>query len=74
VVANLPYGKRVGDPDDLPPLYLGLGLMLRESAPGWRVALLHMAPELEPTLALRDATSTLFENGGIRCQLLVGTV
>ncbi|HSP80690.1 MAG TPA: RNA methyltransferase, partial [Myxococcaceae bacterium] len=40
VVANPPYGKRVGEAEDLPGLYRALGQTLRRAFPGWRAAVL----------------------------------
>lgn len=72
LVANPPYGKRVGEAEDLPGLYRALGATLRKSFGGWRVALL--VPEdtkLIQTLALPEAQSLPVRNGGLRCRLLL---
>ncbi|MBX5482428.1 MAG: RNA methyltransferase [Myxococcaceae bacterium] len=72
LVANLPYGVRVGDRSDLPALYAALGTMLRERLPGWRGALLvadGTGAEQSLGLELDDAFDV--ENGGIRCRLLL---
>lgn len=72
VVANPPYGKRVGEGGELPELYRALGATLRRSFQGWRAALL--VPEedgLIRELGLRDAKSLRVRNGGLRCRLLL---
>ncbi|MFL5348917.1 MAG: class I SAM-dependent RNA methyltransferase [Hyalangium sp.] len=72
VVANPPYGKRVGESGELPELYRALGATLRRSFPGWRAALL--VPDeagLIRELGLRDAKSLKVLNGGLRCRLLL---
>lgn len=72
LVANPPYGKRVGEGEDLPGLYRALGAMVRERFAGWRAALL--VPEeaaLLKALALPGARSLPVRNGGLRCRLLL---
>jgi putative N6-adenine-specific DNA methylase len=73
VVANLPYGKRVGNPQELEPLYQQFGASLRRSFPGWRYALL--VPEsrgADGWLGLTPSDRWPVSNGGIRCLILVG--
>lgn len=75
VVANPPYGKRVGEEGDLPGLYRALGRTLRGAFRGWRVALL--VPEeraLVQCLELPEARSVPVRNGGLRCQVLLANV
>ncbi|MCP3102874.1 RNA methyltransferase [Myxococcus sp. K15C18031901] len=72
LVANPPYGKRVGEAEDLPGLYRALGTTLRHGFPGWRAALL--VPDdamLIRALALPDARGLPVRNGGLRCRLLL---
>ncbi|MCE9671910.1 RNA methyltransferase [Myxococcus stipitatus] len=72
LVANPPYGKRVGEADDLPGLYRALGDTLRRGFPGWRAALL--VPDdtsLIKALALSGARELPVRNGGLRCRLLL---
>ncbi|HEX8705472.1 MAG TPA: RNA methyltransferase [Myxococcaceae bacterium] len=72
VVANPPYGKRVGEEADLPELYRALGATLRRAFPGWRAALL--VPEdnaLVRALALPEERSVPVRNGGLRCRVLL---
>jgi putative N6-adenine-specific DNA methylase len=72
VVANPPYGKRVGEEADLPELYRALGATLRRAFQGWRAALL--VPEdraLVRALALPEEHSVPVRNGGLRCQVLL---
>jgi putative N6-adenine-specific DNA methylase len=71
LVANPPYGKRVGEGEDLPGLYRALGATLRKGFGSWRVALL--VPDekaLLGALALPEAKGLPVRNGGLRCQLL----
>jgi putative N6-adenine-specific DNA methylase len=72
VVANPPYGKRVGEGEDLPGLYRALGATLRRAFGGWRAAVL--VPEetgLIRALALPGARELPVRNGGLRCRLLL---
>ena len=75
VVANPPYGKRVGEEGDLPELYRALGATLRGAFRGWRVALLvPEEAELVRALNLPGARSLRVRNGGLRCQVLLARV
>jgi putative N6-adenine-specific DNA methylase len=72
VVANPPYGKRVGEEADLPELYRALGATLRRAFQGWRAALL--VPEdhaLVRALALPEERGVPVRNGGLRCRVLL---
>ncbi|QSQ23492.1 RNA methyltransferase [Pyxidicoccus parkwayensis] len=74
VVANPPYGKRVGEAEDLPELYKALGHTLRHGFAGWRAAVI--LPDdntLVKTLNLPEAQSLPVRNGGLRCRLLLTT-
>ena len=71
VIANLPYGKRVGEKAELGALYRALGASVRRLAPSWRHAFLleegalHLGLPFQRTFAVR--------NGGLRCEFVVGT-
>ncbi|GHG65823.1 RNA methyltransferase [Comamonas sp. JC664] len=72
VVANPPYGKRVGEAEDLPGLYRALGNTLRTGFSGWRAAVI--LPDdsgLVKALGLTGARSLPVRNGGLRCRLLL---
>ncbi|MFL5352064.1 MAG: RNA methyltransferase, partial [Archangium sp.] len=72
VVANPPYGKRVGEAEDLPGLYRALGATIRRAFPGWRAAvLLPEDPGLQRALALPEGRNLPVRNGGLRCRLLL---
>lgn len=71
LIANLPYGKRVGDREDLQSLYAGLGKVLRERLPGWRAGLLVAEPGLEKHLGREPEDVFDILNGGIRCRFYV---
>lgn len=71
VIANPPYGKRVGEGGDLAALYRALGRTLREGFRGWRAALLIADRGLEPALGIEPEQALPLDNGGIRCRLLI---
>lgn len=72
VLANLPYGKRVGNRFELDGLYRGLGAALRGSLRGWRFAFLLLSGEEALGLPLERAVDV--RNGGLPCRLVTGRV
>lgn len=73
VVANLPYGKRVGERDELSTLYRRFGENLRRQWRGFRTALFIPDDEKLASLLPADRTVPLM-NGGLRCRLLLGAL
>ena len=74
IVANPPYGVRVGDPDRVRDLWAQLGNVLRERARGWRLAMLSPDPALERQLRLPVRVVADTTNGGIPVRLIVGAI
>lgn len=74
VVTNPPYGVRVGERRALAGLYAELGRVLRERAPGWRVALLAADDRLAAAAGLPLEARLHTRNGGIAVTLLAGCV
>lgn len=72
VVANLPYGKRVGEKDELGKLYRALGHSLKKACAGWRFALL--LEQGAEQLGLRIDERHRIDNGGLHCELVVGSL
>lgn len=72
VIANLPYGKRVGEKGELGALYRGLGASLRRACPGWRFAFL--LEEGAERLGLPIDWRAKVSNGGLRCELVGGRI
>lgn len=70
IIANPPYGERLGAGDDLAALYRQLGTVLRERFDGWQGALLTANPELGRTMGLRAQRIHRLCNGPLDCQLL----
>lgn len=70
VVANPPYGERLGSDADLAGLYAQLGAQLRERFRGWRAAVLTGNPQLCKAMGLRAHRQHRLMNGPIDCRLL----
>ena len=70
VVANPPYGERIGDESALPQVYARLGTLLRESYAGWQAAVLTGNPPLARHLGVYAKRTHRFMNGAIDCRLL----
>jgi 23S rRNA (guanine2445-N2)-methyltransferase / 23S rRNA (guanine2069-N7)-methyltransferase len=71
VIANPPYGKRLGDVPDLVELYETLGGRLKASFSGWEAGVLTGNPELGAHLGLRAHRANVLYNGPILCRLLL---
>jgi 23S rRNA (guanine2445-N2)-methyltransferase / 23S rRNA (guanine2069-N7)-methyltransferase len=70
VVANPPYGERIGAETGLPDLYTQLGALLRERFKGWKAAILTGNPPLARYLGIYAKRSHRVLNGTIECRLL----
>jgi putative N6-adenine-specific DNA methylase len=75
VVANPPYGRRLGG--DIRAVYRSLGRRLREVARGWRAGILvpgERAVELSRALGITVDKSLALRNGGLSVRFLVGKI
>ena len=70
VVANLPYGKRVGERDELAELYRALGQSLTAACKGWYFAFLLQSGAEHLQLHI-DETHRV-GNGGLDCEVVLG--
>ena len=70
LVANPPYGERIGAESGLPALYSELGSVLRERFQGWQAAILTGNPPLARNLGIYAKRTHRFFNGAIECRLL----
>jgi 23S rRNA (guanine2445-N2)-methyltransferase / 23S rRNA (guanine2069-N7)-methyltransferase len=70
VVANPPYGERIGAESGLPALYSELGSTLRERFQGWQAAILTGNPPLARNLGIYAKRTHRVFNGAIECRLL----
>ncbi len=70
VIGNLPYGKRVGERDELGQLYRALGKSLTAACAGWYFGfLLENGAE---HLGLRISETHDVTNGGLGCHVVLG--
>lgn len=69
VVCNPPYGERLGDEDELLPLYTRLGLVLQRGFANWQAAVLTTSPRLAKAIGLRSHKQYRFYNGPLACHL-----
>ncbi len=72
LVANPPYGHRLGNADALAPLYRTLGRRARELPPGWTVAVVTSERRLGMLVSPRLRAAFLTDSGGLRVRALVG--
>lgn len=70
LIANPPYGERIGEADETSALYAQLGDRLKSHFGGWRAALFTGAPELGKRMGLRAHKTNVFYNGPLECRLL----
>ena len=70
IVANPPYGERLGDPGELAALYRELGDALKRRGAGGTAWLLVGNPDLVKAVGLRPARRIVLFNGPIECRLL----
>jgi 23S rRNA (guanine2445-N2)-methyltransferase / 23S rRNA (guanine2069-N7)-methyltransferase len=70
IVANPPYGERIGAESGLPALYSELGTALRDHFQGWQAAILTGNPPLARNLGFYAKRTHRFYNGTIECRLL----
>lgn len=69
-VANPPYGERLGDESQLPPLYNQLGEKMAGQCRGWKAAVITSNPQLGRAIGLRAGKINTLYNGALKCQLL----
>ena len=70
LVANPPYGERLGNESELPGLYNLLGQKLAEQCRGWKAAVITSNPQLGRSIGLRAGKINTLYNGALKCQLL----
>jgi putative N6-adenine-specific DNA methylase len=70
IVANPPYGRRVGKERAVAAVYRDLGRLVAERFSQWGLVLLCPDALLRRSLGLKTETLTTFSHGGIRVELL----
>ena len=71
VFFNPEYGIRLGDPEELAPVYKRIGTFLNEKCSGWTGALITGNPDLANLVDLYYRNRVPFFNGPIDCRLFV---
>jgi 23S rRNA (guanine2445-N2)-methyltransferase / 23S rRNA (guanine2069-N7)-methyltransferase len=71
VVTNPPYGERLGEIEDLAPLYTLLGSKLKAVFSGWQAAVFTANPDLGKVMGLRARKFYTLFNGALVCKLLL---
>jgi putative N6-adenine-specific DNA methylase len=70
ILINPPYGERIGEAEELSPLYQSMGKVLKERCSGWTAWILSGNPELEERIGLEPSARLPLYNGRIACRLL----
>jgi 23S rRNA (guanine2445-N2)-methyltransferase / 23S rRNA (guanine2069-N7)-methyltransferase len=71
LLTNPPYGERLGDVDELIPLYQKLGTVLQKNFQGWRAAIFTGNLDLARETDLSPHKQYSLFNGTLPCKLLV---
>lgn len=71
IVANPPYGERIGRGDDLTVVYRDLAALLGRMGEGWRAAFIVANPDFEPAFGLEPVLRKPVSNGGLRGYFVV---
>jgi len=70
VIINPPYGKRLGDEEELKELYCRIGDILKQRCRGWTGYVLTGNMELAKYVGLKASRRFVLFNGPIECRLL----
>jgi 23S rRNA (guanine2445-N2)-methyltransferase / 23S rRNA (guanine2069-N7)-methyltransferase len=70
LVANPPYGERMGEEKELAPLYNLLGERMAAQCRGWKAAVITSHKELGRAIGLRAGKINTLYNGALKCHLL----
>jgi len=70
VIINPPYGKRLGEEDELRELYCRIGDIMKQRCRGWTGFVLTGNLELAKYIGLKASRRFVLYNGAIECRLL----
>lgn len=70
IICNPPYGKRIGNPQELGVLYKQLGDIFKQRFKGWTAYILTGNKELSKQVGLKTSRRIPIDNGGLPCTLL----
>ncbi len=68
IICNPPYGKKLGDENELIYLYEQMGIILKNNFSGWEFWLLSGNPKLTKYLKMKSSLKIPVSNGGIDCR------
>ena len=68
IICNPPYGKKLGDENELIYLYEQMGIFLKNNFSGWEFWLLSGNPKLTKYLKMKSSLKIPVSNGGINCR------
>ena len=68
VLCNPPYGKKLGNQEELIQLYIKIGEFVKKQFSGWEFWLLSGNPSLTRHLKLKSSLKIPISNGGIDCR------
>ncbi|VTS06439.1 THUMP domain-containing class I SAM-dependent RNA methyltransferase [Tuwongella immobilis] len=71
VLVNPPYGERLGETEELVPLYRILGEVITDQCPGWRFGVFTSNRVLAKAIRVKPAQRLPFFNGALECELLM---
>lgn len=74
VVLNPPYGVRLGETEDIGPMYRKIGDRLRAVYGGWRFAIMVPVPSYVQALRLPVERSVMLSHGGLKVSVVFGVV
>jgi putative N6-adenine-specific DNA methylase len=69
MVANPPYGERIGSPEELAALYPKLGDALKKKFAGWNCFFFTADQRMAKLIRLQPSRRTPLWNGAIECRL-----
>jgi putative N6-adenine-specific DNA methylase len=69
MIANPPYGERIGSKDELAAFYPKLGSALKRNYPGWRCHFFTADLRMPKLMRLQPARKTPLYNGALECRL-----
>lgn len=70
IVVNPPYGERLGEVEELKPLYIQLGDTFKRRFKGWTGYIFTGSPDLAKSVGLKASRRFVLFNGAIECRLL----
>jgi 23S rRNA (guanine2445-N2)-methyltransferase / 23S rRNA (guanine2069-N7)-methyltransferase len=70
ICMNPPYGERLGDVEELKPLYKQIGDTFKQKFRGWNGYVFTGSPELAKVIGLKASRRFVLYNGALECRLL----